>query len=263
MTAKCLSIALLAAAGAIGAVGGTVVEFCGETNPLPASVCGSARRFPAVGFGMFGHQFPMLGSHGAEMDAVLRAAAPAGSVTLAWTDPTTNTDGSSLTDLAGCKIYQGFTSQAYSVCIDVGNVTQTVFAVQGGGAAWLSTNTTVTASRLTFTLAWSPPVVSNGLAYYFAATCYNTASNESDFSSELVYQASAPILSGYQLLWGTSPNPATVIACPGAMYTGTDAAFPRAILYFREVALFADGTVLTNPAPAMAVNNRKPGPPHW
>ena len=48
---------------------------------------------------------------------------PGNSATLTWVAPTTNADGTPLTDLAGYKIYYGTSSGVYSVIIDVGNIT--------------------------------------------------------------------------------------------------------------------------------------------
>ena len=77
-----------------------------------------------------------------------------GSATLAWNAPTTNTDGTLLTDLAGYKIYYGTSSGNYTSVIDVGNAT------------------TYTASNL-----------SSG-AYYFAVTSYDISGTESAYSNE-------------------------------------------------------------------------------
>ena len=76
--------------------------------------------------------------------------------TLAWDAPTTNADGTPLTDLAGFKIYYGASSGNYSQNINVGNVT------------------TYTVDNLT-----------EGLTYYFATTAYDTAGNESKYSNEV------------------------------------------------------------------------------
>ena len=83
-------------------------------------------------------------------------AARAGQAILTWDPPTTNSDGSPLTDLAGYKVYYGPTSGNYSAVIDVANVTG--YTVTG-----LNDNAT----------------------YYFATTAYNTSSIESVFSSEV------------------------------------------------------------------------------
>ena len=83
------------------------------------------------------------------------SSAFAGTVTLSWDAPTTNADGTPLTDLAGYKVYYGTSSHNYSQNIDVSNVT------------------TYTVNNLT-----------DGLTYYFAVTAYDTGSNESAYSNE-------------------------------------------------------------------------------
>ena len=80
----------------------------------------------------------------------------AGTITLAWDPPTTNTDGTPLTDLAGYKIYYGPTSGSYTNTLDVGNVTTSVV------------------NNLT-----------DGLTYYFTVSAYNSAGVESSFSNEV------------------------------------------------------------------------------
>jgi len=79
-----------------------------------------------------------------------------GTVSLAWDRPTTNADGSPLTDLAGYKIYYGTASGTYGYSIDVGNVT-------------------------TYTLTG----LAQGQTYYIAAAAYDTSSNQSGFSNEV------------------------------------------------------------------------------
>ena len=51
------------------------------------------------------------------------SSAFAGTATLSWDAPTTNADGTPLTDLAGYKVYYGTSSHTYSQNIDVSNVT--------------------------------------------------------------------------------------------------------------------------------------------
>lgn len=83
-------------------------------------------------------------------------AAQAASVTCTWSAPTTNADGTPLTDLAGFHVYYGQASRAYVPPIDVGNVT-------------------------TFMV----PNLSTGQTYYFAVTAYDWSGNESPWSNEL------------------------------------------------------------------------------
>ena len=53
----------------------------------------------------------------------------AASITLSWSAPHTNVDGTPLTDLAGYQLYYGTASGQYDVVIDVGN--QTTVVVSG------------------------------------------------------------------------------------------------------------------------------------
>ena len=86
------------------------------------------------------------------------STAQAARVQLSWDAPTTNEDGTPLTDLAGYKVYYGQASRQYDVSVDVG---------------------------LSTTAALSSLV--DGRAYYFAVTAYDTSGNESNFSTEIVY----------------------------------------------------------------------------
>jgi hypothetical protein len=80
----------------------------------------------------------------------------AGQATLSWDAPTTNDDGTPLTDLAGYKIYYGTASGTYTKSVDAGNVT--TFSVK--------------------------PIQPDG-TYYFVATAYNKAKIESGYSNEV------------------------------------------------------------------------------
>ena len=99
-------------------------------------------------------------------------SANAGEAILTWDPPTTNTDGTPLTDLTGYKIHYGTTSGNYTTVIDVGNVT------------------TYTVTNLT-----------NNVTYYFATTAYDTSGNESGYSNEVsktitgTADTTAPVLS--------------------------------------------------------------------
>src|SRR3972149_7046251 len=99
-------------------------------------------------------------------------SANAGEAILTWDPPTTNTDGTPLTALAGYKIHYGTTSGNYTTVIDVGNVT------------------TYTVTNLT-----------NNVTYYFATTAYDSSGNESGFSNEVsktiagTSDTTAPVLS--------------------------------------------------------------------
>jgi len=78
-----------------------------------------------------------------------------GSVTLTWTPPTMNTDGSPLTDLAAYKIYYGLTQGNYTNQIRIDNPGLSSFVVDN-----LSPNT-----------------------YFFVSTAINSAGIESDISN--------------------------------------------------------------------------------
>ena len=90
------------------------------------------------------------------MAAIPMAAEEAYSATtLTWTAPTTNTDGSPLTDLSGYNLYYGTSSGNYTNTIHVGNAT-------------------------TYTLNLSVG------SYYFVATAYNSLGVESADSNEIM-----------------------------------------------------------------------------
>ena len=78
-----------------------------------------------------------------------------GSATLSWLPPTTNTDGSPLTNLAGFKIYWGTVSGNYSSSTTVMNAGLTAYVVTN-----LTPNT-----------------------YYFTVTALNSTGTESVFSN--------------------------------------------------------------------------------
>jgi len=75
--------------------------------------------------------------------------------TLSWDVPTTNTDGTDLTDLAGYKIYYGTSPGTYDSAIDVADVA-------------------------TYTITDLSPAT-----YYFVVTAYDEAGNESNYSNEV------------------------------------------------------------------------------
>ncbi len=79
---------------------------------------------------------------------------------LTWDAPSSYTDGSPLTDLAGYKIYYGTAHGNYTSSINVGNTTS------------------ISVADL------SSSVPASGL-YYLAVTAYDTAGNESTFSNEV------------------------------------------------------------------------------
>ena len=81
----------------------------------------------------------------------------AASVSLTWTAPTTNEDGSPLTDLAGYRLYWGNSSGTYVSTVDVGNVT--VFVLDLGNV--------------------------ESETVYINATAYDLSGNESVYNGEI------------------------------------------------------------------------------
>ena len=88
----------------------------------------------------------------------------AAQITVRWTMPVNNADGTPLIDLGGAKIYYGLESNNYTMVKDAGNTNQ------------------YTISNLV-----------DGVIYYINGTAYNTAGLESDFTTEISKKASLPI----------------------------------------------------------------------
>ena len=86
---------------------------------------------------------------------VVAAAAATGTADVSWTPPTTNTDGSTLTDLAGYNIYYGTSPNALNQKVQVTNIGVTNYVISG-----LTTGT-----------------------WYFAVTAYSSAGTESSLSN--------------------------------------------------------------------------------
>jgi len=82
----------------------------------------------------------------------------AGAISLTWTMPTLNDDGTALIDLAGYKIYYGNTSGQYPNGVTVANPSVTSYVLENLAAG----------------------------DYYIVATAYNTAGTESIYSNEAV-----------------------------------------------------------------------------
>lgn len=81
------------------------------------------------------------------------------SVTLSWSPPTHNSDGSSITNLAGYTLHYGTASQDYTGSIEITSPTQTSYVLSDNGF---------------------PPGT-----YYFAISAYNAQQVSSPFSSEV------------------------------------------------------------------------------
>ena len=86
--------------------------------------------------------------------------------TLTWDEPTTNVDGTPLTDLAGYKLYYGISSGTYTTTIDVGRP--------------LSCGTFPSINSCMYTITGLPSGT-----HYFVATAYDIGTNESGYSNEV------------------------------------------------------------------------------
>jgi len=89
--------------------------------------------------------------------AITVAAAPAAYVTLSWVPPTTNTDGTPLTGLAGFRVFYGTASRQYGQSISIPSPTITTAVMEG---------------------------LSAGTTWYFAVKAVNASGVESDYSQE-------------------------------------------------------------------------------
>lgn len=79
-----------------------------------------------------------------------------GAVTLSWLPPTENTDGSTLTDLSGYKIYYGTSSDTLTSTISLNNAGISSYVVEG---------------------------LTAGTAYYFAVSAVNSSDIQSGLSN--------------------------------------------------------------------------------
>jgi hypothetical protein len=71
------------------------------------------------------------------------------SVTLSWTPPTQNTDGSALTNLAGYKVYWGTTQGSYPNSVTLNNPGLSTYVVtQLTPATWYFTMTALNAQGI-------------------------------------------------------------------------------------------------------------------
>lgn len=84
------------------------------------------------------------------------STAQAAQAGLSWSAPTTNSNGTPITDLAGYKLYVGNASRSYQQKLDMGKITN-----------------------------YSVANLTDGSTYYFAVTAYNSAGVESPYSTEV------------------------------------------------------------------------------
>jgi hypothetical protein len=97
------------------------------------------------------------GSNKGENNSDTSTAEPytSSSITLTWDAPTSNADGSNLTDLAGYRIYYGPSPGSYTQSIDTGNSTSVVINNLSPGT------------------------------WCFTVTAYDISGKESDYSNEV------------------------------------------------------------------------------
>lgn len=87
--------------------------------------------------------------------AITVAQSSSGTATLSWTPPTQNSNGTSLTNLAGYRIYYGTSSSSLNSQIQIANASTSTYVVQS---------------------------LSNG-TYYFGVRAYNSSGTESSLSN--------------------------------------------------------------------------------
>ena len=183
------------------------------------------------------------------------ARAQAATVRLAWDAPTTNTDGTVISEPPNYKLYWGTASRNYAWMTNVGNVcTSAPIVLPDPVAIWATTNVTQSYTTNTWTFAGpSATLVSN--TYYFAVTCYGSNLGESEWSTEYVHQVVSNL--AYRAAWGATGAAATnPLAVVGTGATGSKTTYSRTTLYIRY------GIVNGPDFPyQVTVDNRKPGPP--
>jgi len=100
------------------------------------------------------------------------APARAADVTLTWDAPTTNVDGSCITDHAGFKVYWGTSSGNYSDVNDLGDIACTDTGTDAG-----------TGCGNLMQCSFVVPDLADG-NWFFTVTSYDTTGNESDYAVE-------------------------------------------------------------------------------
>jgi len=101
---------------------------------------------------------PLYGCGQGGTSNVTGGATATNSAILSWDPPTTNVDGTPLTDLAGYKIYYGTQSRSYDHVITIEDPDVTTYEVTD---------------------------LTPGETYYFAVTAFDVSGNESDYSNEV------------------------------------------------------------------------------
>ena len=187
----------------------------------------------------------------------------ADNIKIGWTSSPTNTDGSALVDLASFNVYKSATTGVYtSIATNVpANITTTVLQVASLPISWTGNGYGTQVSGQSFSITWD--LASTGSnAWYFVVEAVNNNGVLSDFSPEVPYWQTIPGCT-YKLAWGTTigsqPTVLTnIYTTPAATFSRN--LFTKTVIYFRPLAVYADGRTNIY-AVAIPVNNKKPGAP--
>ena len=158
-----LGVALSACGGGGGSSSAASAAQSSEPTQSSVANSGSTAQSPATtgsstsAQGTTGSSGTASGSTGSGSTTGSLPTATAGTVTLNWTPPTENVNGTALTNLAGYKIHYGTASGAYTESITVSNPGLATYVVSS---------------------------LSPG-KYYFSLTAYNSDGTESPLSSEV------------------------------------------------------------------------------
>ena len=148
------------------------------------------------------------------------STAHAAQASLSWTAPTTNTDGTPITNLSGYQLYTGTVSGSYSQNINVGNVT-----------------------------SYSLSNLNDATTYYFAVTANDAAGDVSGYSNQATYTTPAvPPASALYTLTATAGSGGSITPS-GSMVVSqgasqTYAVTPNANYYIASVSV--DGAVVSS-----------------
>lgn len=189
---------------------------------------------------------------------MLSANVQAASIEVSWQLPSTYTDGTPISDLAGVKIYWGIASSNYTHIVDLqGQPTNATIIVPDPTISWSGTSQSV-AYTTTNAVATCSPAVVNAATYYLNGTCYNTSGLDSDFCNEV---AKAPSSSfRYGIYWGVNQNELNTWVEAGEFpaITLDREQYPRRNLYARWAARCGSAEIVF---PVVCrIDLRKPSP---
>ncbi len=127
----------------------------GSSNTAVATISNSSSSY-GLATGVAAGTVTISAVSGSVSSSTILTVTSSSSGTLSWGAPTTNTDGTALTNLGGYKVYYGTSSGVYTTAVNVGNV-----------------------------LSYKVANLTSGHTYYFAVTAYNTSNVESSYSNEV------------------------------------------------------------------------------